>query len=648
MLNNPRPGRFIKRKMVWGVLWSVMLLIGVLPLYGQLPAPPVPAITHAVHVGPDDRLTPVELPSVRRERGATTHYRLSIQIESSERPLYLFIPFLSQRAAVYMDGRLIADSGNRGVMQGLASGTTLLAMLPEDLLAAGSRALDVHLRTTELVPSYLAPLYVGTAEQLGPYYRLSVFLFEHLLVMALAGQLLMGLSVLIVWLYRPREPLFGWLTSMLFLSMFIYAGMFGDFQARWSNLMPYAIMLGSSASLILVIVTMLISGWSPPRWLKLAAAGVPLICILATLSAVVPPLEAVFLFNAPLNVLSLVASAAIVCRAAATHGSQDARLLLLPLCLLGLVVMHDFFVVQGMRDKPLFLSLYYRPLLMLGIAMILMRRLGTSLTRLDDANDHLRRTLEQREAELARLHEEDRRNAAVQVRQAERQRLTVDLHDGLSGHLASIIALSEREQSSAIELSAREALDDLRLVIHSLDIDDRELGVALSGLRERLERQLRRLGIELDWSTANLPEISGVTPTHALNVLRIVQEALTNAVTHGQARRIRVHGSPSTDGRACLCIENDGVPFSPNLGGYGLHNMQRRVGQLGGQLSIESVCRGTRLCLLLPLQLPIVPNQPALMAAPQGVTQRAASTHEQVTRRKAAAVELPTCRAAVK
>jgi signal transduction histidine kinase len=398
--------------------------------------------------------------------------------------------------------------------------------------------------------------------------------------------------------------------------MFVYAGIFSSFPAPLANLIPYATMLGSSASLILIIVTMLIGGLSPPRWLELSVVGAPAISLLFAVSGLASPQQVVLVFNAPLNVLSLIASAAIVCRAAAIRGSRDARLLLVPLCLLGLAAMHDFCVMLGILDGQQFLSLHYRPVLMVGIGMILMRRLGTSLTQLDDANDRLRRSLAQREDELACLHEEDRRKAAVQIRHEERQRLTANLHDGLSGHLASIIALSEREKSSVIERTAREALDDLRLVIHSLDIDDRELGIALSGLRERLERQLLRLGIGLDWSTANLPEISSVTPTHALNVLRIVQEAVTNAITHGKARRIRISGSPTADGRARLRVENDGVPFSASLGGYGLHNMQRRVGQLGGEINIEPLFGGTRLDLLLPLQLPAIANPPAPMALP--------------------------------
>jgi len=596
----------VKRRLIWALLWGLMLLFGTLPFWAMLPAPLVQAITRGIHTGPNGQLRPVELPVTNEERGTTGHYRLSVQIDRVERPLYLFIPFLSQQASVIMDGRLIADSGNRAVMQGLASGTTLLVLLSEELVAAGSHVLEIRLQTGGGVRGYLSPVYIGTAQELAPYYRLCVFVFEYLLVMVVAAQLLMGVCVLVVWLYRPSEPLFGWLTSMLFLSMFVYLGMFGDPSARTVNLIPYTMMLGSSASLMLVIVSMLISGASPPRWLKLSVAAVPALSLLFVAGGAGAPHGISLFFNAPLSVLSVFVSVVIVWRAAAMRGSQDARLLLLPLCLLTLVTVHDFVIALGMIDKPLFLSLYYRPLLMVGIGMILMRRLGTSMTQLDEANDRLRRSLARREGELARMYEEARRKAAAQVRHEERQRLTVDLHDGLSGHLASIIALSERERSSSIEHAAREALDDLRLVIHSLDIDDRELGVALSGLRERLERQLRRLNIGLDWSTANLPEISGVTPTHALNVLRIVQEALTNAITHGKARHIRVRGGAAADGRACLSVENDGVPFRPGAAGHGLYNMRRRVLQLGGEMSIESLPQGCRLVLLLPLRLPAI------------------------------------------
>jgi signal transduction histidine kinase len=594
-----------------------MLLVGIWPLWGTLPEPRAGALTQAVQVGADELATPVQLPLRRSERGQAAHYRLSLQIDRDERPLYVFIPFVSQRATLYMEGRRIGDSGNRALMHGLASGTSLLALLPEDLLGTGSRVLDIHVEAVGLPRAYLSPLYVGTAEELAPYYRLSVFVFEYLRIGALAAQLLMAVFVLVIWLYRPGEPLFGWLTALLFMSMFAYVGLFGELVPQFAAPSAYAIMLGSSASVVMIIVSMLVSGRTPPRWLERAAVGLPAMSLLAAASGLALPEQVVLCVNAPLNALAVLASAAIISRAALAGQSHDARLLLLPVCLLAASVVHDVTVLAGWQDVPVFLSLYYRTLLTIGIAMVLMRRLGFSLKRLDEANDHLRRALQQREAELERLHEADRRKAAEQARHEERQRLIVDLHDGLSGHLVSIIAQSERQKLASIERTAREALDDLRLVIHSLDVEDRELRAALSGLRERLERQLRRIGVSLDWSTANLPEISGVTPTHALNILRIVQEALTNAINHGRARHVRVHGYAAPDGRACLSVENDGIPFREDLGGLGLLNMRRRVAQLGGNVLIDPTPSGTRLHLLLPLQLPPVCPQAQELRSPQ-------------------------------
>jgi signal transduction histidine kinase len=235
-----------------------------------------------------------------------------------------------------------------------------------------------------------------------------------------------------------------------------------------------------------------------------------------------------------------------------------------------------------------------------------MRRLALSLDGLDRANENLVLRLKEQEAELAELHRAEQLEGAREVRNQERQRLTHDLHDGISGHLVSIIAMSEQSGGDAkpIEQAAREALDDLRLVIYSLDLGDRELPLALANFRERLIPQLRRIAVELDWSTANLPEVSGVTPGNALMILRILQETITNALKHGPATRIAVRGSAAENGMAAIAVENDGRPFMSDKPGFGLDNMRRRARQLRGEIQIDTVEGGVRLTLLLPLHLP--------------------------------------------
>jgi signal transduction histidine kinase len=280
--------------------------------------------------------------------------------------------------------------------------------------------------------------------------------------------------------------------------------------------------------------------------------------------------------------------------------------MLSPFFLMSAFMLRDTAAVLGFIDGPLIVTPYARTFLLAAVTLVIAHRMVTSLDRLDRANENLNLRLAEQEAELSALHQKERMEGAREVREQERRRLTHDLHDGISGHLVSIIAMSERANGDArpIEEAARAALDDLRLVIYSLDLGDRELPLALANFRERLIPQLQRIGVDLDWSIAHLPDVSGVTPGNALTVLRILQEAITNALKHGPARKITIRGAAAPSGEAAITIENDGRPFTGGKGGFGLDNMRRRATQLHGHLQIASLDDGVRLTLVLPPNLP--------------------------------------------
>ena len=121
----------------------------------------------------------------------------------------------------------------------------------------------------------------------------------------------------------------------------------------------------------------------------------------------------------------------------------DARLILAPVLLIVWFAVRDVFVTVTAPEHGFNLLVGYpRPLILAFVAAMLMRRMGVSLDRLDHANETLNIRLAEREAELATFHRLERAKTVSTVREHERQRLTHDLHDGLSGHLASIIALS--------------------------------------------------------------------------------------------------------------------------------------------------------------------------------------------------------------
>jgi signal transduction histidine kinase len=92
------------------------------------------------------------------------------------------------------------------------------------------------------------------------------------------------------------------------------------------------------------------------------------------------------------------------------------------------------------------------------------------------------------------------------------------------------------------------------------------------------------------------------------DLLRVGQEALTNAVRHAGARTVRVRLEYG-GAQVSLRIEDDGRGFdvdtngaATNGGGFGLRGMRERVEQVGGTLSVESLPgRGTQITATVPL-----------------------------------------------
>ena len=106
-----------------------------------------------------------------------------------------------------------------------------------------------------------------------------------------------------------------------------------------------------------------------------------------------------------------------------------------------------------------------------------------------------------------------------------------------------------------------------RLVIDSLDPDVDDVATALGMMRCRLEPRLRRRGVRFDWQVDDLPALEGMGPEQYLHILRIVQEAVTNAIKHTRASSIRVATSMAPTGvDALIEIEDDGGGIAEGAG----------------------------------------------------------------------------------
>ncbi len=174
-------------------------------------------------------------------------------------------------------------------------------------------------------------------------------------------------------------------------------------------------------------------------------------------------------------------------------------------------------------------------------------------------------------------------------RQGERLRIARELHD-LVGHHLTALALQLEVADHLAEGRAREPVARARVIARLLLADVR--GV-VSDLRERefdLTAVLGAMVAELPRPrvTLDLPETLEVDDTErARVVLRLVQEALTNAVRHGDAKRAWIT-LRRQDGMLLIEARDDGRGTHVIVPGSGLRGMRERVAAVGGELQFES------------------------------------------------------------
>ena len=162
---------------------------------------------------------------------------------------------------------------------------------------------------------------------------------------------------------------------------------------------------------------------------------------------------------------------------------------------------------------------------------------------------------------------------------------------------------SARARPSDVTEALRGALADMRSVIDSLDPKVSDLGALLGIFRSRVDPLLRARDVKLLWRVGELPADTSLGAEGFLNVLRILQEAVHNAVTHGAAREIALATRCEADA-IVISVSDDGPGFDVGAvaAGRGLGNMRRRASAVGAEVDVARVePHGTRVELRLPL-----------------------------------------------
>lgn len=188
----------------------------------------------------------------------------------------------------------------------------------------------------------------------------------------------------------------------------------------------------------------------------------------------------------------------------------------------------------------------------------------------------------------------------------ERQRFVRDMHDGIGGQLLSVLMKLRRGDAPSREIAqeVQSTIAELRLITAAMDSQTPGIEGALIDLQGRLRAQLEPASVELVWRMPRNLRQNMMSSRDVIELLRIVQETVTNAARHAQAKGVTVDiADDATDAALRITITDDGCGFDMDKAppGQGIRNMRRRAEKIGGSLEIVSQPGGgTRVVLSVP------------------------------------------------
>lgn len=212
----------------------------------------------------------------------------------------------------------------------------------------------------------------------------------------------------------------------------------------------------------------------------------------------------------------------------------------------------------------------------------------------------------------------------ISVQEAERREVAHELHDefgpALFGIRAEVASIMRRCAPEAVMKEDRLAVIAARAATISGLVDGiqhtnarmlarlRPLVLEEMGIEQALDQLVtswRQLRSEVAWSLEVSCSLDAMDDAVALVLFRLVQECLTNAARHADARRVRVQlRDAPADARLQATISDDGCGFAhPQQYGYGLLGMTERVRSVGGRISMcNGVAGGATVDAILPWQ----------------------------------------------
>jgi two-component system NarL family sensor kinase len=224
--------------------------------------------------------------------------------------------------------------------------------------------------------------------------------------------------------------------------------------------------------------------------------------------------------------------------------------------------------------------------LIVTIILFVVRIMHVGYKRMTEAN--------LREAQLKLEHQQKLMETNLIAQENERQRIAADLHDGLIGKLTVIRMKSQiGAEAAEVENLLQDSITEARRISHDLTPPLLEHSPLADLIENLLDPWHQKMDIAYQ---TDIRTTDALSPQQKLQMLRVVQELLTNIIKHAQAEKVTVHLRQSPN-MLCLYVTDNGKGFDTAqlAKGLGLNSMELRMQYLNAKHKVKSASgKGTR------------------------------------------------------
>lgn len=591
------------------VACSLFLLLSISPTTNPVyAASNIITIQEAVLVAKNETkhvLLPYELePNNFAPDGDIVHFNSEFNLdEVPASSTSIFIERLSLSGKIYINNKEIGSCGLEELRNLRCRHQPLLLTIPASFLNKGVNSIEIELYTNSHQRDGLSKIIIGPTEYLNSAFYRPKYFWSHEFILATTWTALsVGSIFLIIGLIRRSEPLYLWFGLASILNALSSINLLANhiwFDDWWTTWFIFSVRLSSAPVTFLSILIFFRQDFPRTKYfLILYALAGPILIGLSDNSR-----QLVLSLYAPLLLITFALLAATTYWTYKSRTFHEFAITLM-LYFVALTSMRDYYMMMGHSS---FTNYYYASHSLAGMFFVMSALIIKIVVDASNTSQQINRALQTQVSLFEEsLVEKQKKLLELEnnvARTHERELLLREMHDGLGSNLAlAKVQVSKgefnQEQTKAL---FDDCIDDLRLILDSTDTEE-DFAYAIAKIRSRFNPRLQTCGMKQNWQV-HLLDMPDISPQIRLNIMRIIQEGLTNVMRHSHATELTISIDYIND-ELLLEIKDNGSGFGAsdkNSHGRGLGNMRHRAKLIGAEFDMKSSNNGTILSLKKPL-----------------------------------------------